>query len=314
VRRSDARAMLVDFGTGLYPGASPLTPPMTFPGTPVYRSPQSWLFELRFYSSSSARYVPSAADDLYALGVTTCRLLTGEYPQPAQPSQDEHGTWHLGEVLLPPALLSSPHIEPSLRAFTLRLLSVKPEQRGTAAQLAEELEQTLRPAQAGRSTDNAASPRMRARTRYVGRWGVLVAACLAAAVWTGRTVPDNTLKEHSAAPAKPSEAASAEAGTAGLGDAATTSAVEQAPSPSAEDALSENTLPQPIPGQVRTDEKGHCPGKGLVSLNGACWTEYSWEAETCLTLGGQMFKGTCYLPLVPPGRRPPPTSAPLQKQ
>ncbi len=80
VRRSDDRAILMDFGTGLYPGAVALTPAMGFPGTPLYRSPQSWLFEIQFHGSTTARYRPCAADDLYALGVTACRLLTGEYP------------------------------------------------------------------------------------------------------------------------------------------------------------------------------------------------------------------------------------------
>ncbi len=46
VRRCDDRAMLMDFGTGLYPGAAALTPAMGFPGTPLYRSPESWLFEI----------------------------------------------------------------------------------------------------------------------------------------------------------------------------------------------------------------------------------------------------------------------------
>ncbi len=48
VRRSDGRAMLMDFGTGIYPGAATLTPPLLFPGTPAYRSPESWLFEMQF--------------------------------------------------------------------------------------------------------------------------------------------------------------------------------------------------------------------------------------------------------------------------
>jgi serine/threonine protein kinase len=295
VRRSDGRAMLLDFGTGLYPGAAPLTPPMGFPGTSLYRSPESWLFEVRFHTSSTARYVATPADDLYALGVTACRLLTGEYPLLPEPFRDAHGNWHLRNAHLPPALLRSPSIEPSLRAFTLRLLSVQPEQRGAAAQLAQELEQTLKPFQ-------------RARTRHAAGWGAVAAASMAVAVWAWKAAPDNPAPDRSLA-----KADSADTGTTGLGDSATPSALEPAPSASTREAMSENTLPQPVPGQVRPDEKGHCPFKGLVSLNGACWAEATGAPEKCPELGGQMFKGSCYVPFIPPGRRTPSTSSPVQK-
>ncbi|HYH95057.1 protein kinase domain-containing protein, partial [Hyalangium sp.] len=141
VRRSDSSAVLTDFGTGLYPGASTLTPSMVFPSTPAYRSPESWLFELQFYRESAARYHAGPADDLYSLGVTACALLTGAYPEPGEPTQDEHGTWHLAAVIAPPALLNNPRIELRLRSLVLRLLSVRPEERGTATALTAALEQ-----------------------------------------------------------------------------------------------------------------------------------------------------------------------------
>jgi serine/threonine protein kinase len=314
VRRSDGRAMLMDFGTGLYPGAAPLTPAMGFPGTPLYRSPEAWLFEFQFYSSSTALYRPSPADDLYALGVTACRLLTGEYPEPAVPTRDEHGTLHLDSVLLPPTLLRNPHVDSSLRAITLRLLSVNPEQRGTAAQLAQELEQTLVPFRP-HSPASSSEPEQPARTRVPSRHGwrrwALAAAGLASVIGAWWGFPGTPPQERAVAQAKPSEADSADAGTAGLGDAATTSAMEMGPSGSTQQGLSEDT-PEPLPGQIRPDEKGRCPGKGVVSLNGGCWNEFAWEAEKCLELGGQMFKGTCYLPIIPPGRKHPPTSGPMK--
>ncbi|WP_224241098.1 serine/threonine-protein kinase [Hyalangium gracile] len=312
VSYADGRAMLLDFGTGLYPGAAPLTPALAFPGTPVYRSPESWLFEVRNYGSSTARYAPSAADDLYALGVTACRLLSDEYPQPPEPFRDEHGTWHLRDLPLPPTLLRHPHVDPSLRAITLRLLSVHPEQRGTAAQLAEELEQTLRPFRSGRSRHLTETTRMRALPWPDWRWVAVAAAGMAAAVWGWWSLPGKPLEETAVAQVQHSEAASADVGTAGLGDAATTVASELPPSAATEEAMSASPLPQPVPGQVRTDEKGRCPRKGLVALNGACWAETTGDPEVCQTLGGQLFKDTCYLPFIPPERRHPPTSGPKQ--
>ncbi len=145
VRRSDGRAVLTDFGSGRYPDAVTLTPPSMYPGTPAYRSPESWLFELQFSRDASARYGAGPSDDLYALGVTACRLLTGKYPEFPDPWKDERGTWRLDSVLTPAELAA---IEPRLRALILRLLSVRPEERGTAAQLAEAFEQTAASARA----------------------------------------------------------------------------------------------------------------------------------------------------------------------
>ncbi|MFL5347978.1 MAG: serine/threonine protein kinase [Hyalangium sp.] len=306
VRRSDDRAMLMDFGTGLYPGAPALTPAMGFPGTPLYRSPQSWLFEIQFHGSSTALYRPCAADDLYALGVTACRLLTGEYPELSEPFRDEHGTWHLKGVRLPRAFRNHLVVDPSLRPLIVRLLSVNPEQRGTAAQLAQELE-PVSPVSPSRPPVRARAPR-----RLAWLWLPAAAAGLALALWQGRTrtVSHEPLEPPSVARAEPARHDSPDAGTAGLGDAATIAALDPPPSGSTNEAMIEDSLPEPQPGQVRPDEKGRCAGKGLVALNGGCWAE--WEPEKCEELGGQMFKGTCYVPIIPPGRKRAPTSEPSQ--
>ncbi|WP_407741587.1 serine/threonine-protein kinase [Hyalangium sp.] len=306
VRRSDDRAMLMDFGTGLYPGAEALTPAMGFPGTPLYRSPQSWLFEIQFHGDTSALYRPSAADDLYSLGVTACRLLTGEYPELAEPFRDEHGTWHLKGVRLPRSLRNSLVVEPSLRSLMLRLLSVAPEQRGTAAQLAQELE-PVPPVSPSRKSSSTRAPR-----RHGWLWVPAAVAGLALTVWMGRSVFHEPLEQPSVARAAPVKGDSPDAGTAGLGDAATIATPDKVPSGAMDQGMGEDALPEPEPGQVRPDQKGRCPRKGLVALNGGCWAETSVEREGCTELGGQMFKGTCYVPFIPPGRKHPPTSVPLK--
>ncbi|MFL5345045.1 MAG: serine/threonine protein kinase [Hyalangium sp.] len=307
VRREDERVMLMDFGTGLYPGAAALTPAMGFPGTPLYRSPESWLFEIQFHGDTSALYRPSAADDLYSLGVTACRLLTGEYPELWEPFRDEHGTWRLKGVRLPRTLRNNLILEPSLRPLILRLLSVHPEQRGTAAQLAQELEPVspVRPSQRPLGT--------RAPRRHAWLWLPTAAAGLALAVWEGRSASyEQPPEPPSVARAEPVKPDSPDAGTAGLGDAATVAVQDKPPSGSTAEGMIEDTLPEPQPGQIRPDEKGRCPGRWLVVLNGACWEETSWEPEQCQEHGGQMFKGTCYVPFIPPGRKRPPTSGPLK--
>jgi serine/threonine protein kinase len=141
VRRSESRALLTDFGSGIHPDASTLTPPSLFPGTPAYRSPESWLFSLRFMRDATARYSAGPADDLYALGVTAHRLVTGQYPELGEPFQDGAGIWQLGEMASPSPLILNPRVEPRLDALILRMLSMRPEVRGSATELAEALEE-----------------------------------------------------------------------------------------------------------------------------------------------------------------------------
>jgi hypothetical protein len=358
VRRSDGRAMLMDFGTGIYPGAATLTPPLGFPGTPAYRSPESWLFELQFSRDASARYRAAPADDLYALGVTACRLLTGEYPELGAPFQDEHGTWHLAAVIPPRALLGGPQVEPSLRDMTLRLLSVDREQRGTAAQWARSLEHVARLVALEDSPSSAAVPdplpappaaeepaeapapkpheevslkeaqgpcaeepsgasgsvelfRHRAHTWRGWPWLALAAACLAVALWARLDPRDESQEEGALAHAEASKEDEPDAGTRGLGESAAATALEQAPAASLHEKLTGEPLPEPQPGQTRTNAKGQCPHKGQTALNKGCWLETSLDREGCAQLNGQLYKGLCYVPIIIPGRRP--TSSPTDK-
>jgi hypothetical protein len=348
VRRSDRRAMLMDFGTGIYPGAVTLTPPLLFPGTPAYRSPESWLFELQFSRDAIARYRATPADDLYALGVTACRLLTGEYPELGAPLQDQQGTWHLEAVIPPRALLGGPQVEPYLRDMTLTLLSVHPEQRGTAAQWAKALEQATRlvaldepaplppgePAEVPAPAPHEEAPlkeaqgpvaeessvasgstelfRYRAPTWRGWPWLALAAACLAVVLWAWLGPRGESHEEPALARAGTSEEGSTDAGTRGLGEVAAVTSMEQAPAPSVRERLAEEPLPEPQPGQTRPNPKGQCPHKGQTALNKGCWLETrALDREGCEASGGQMFKSLCYVPIIPPGR--PPTSSPTGK-
>ncbi len=285
--------MLTDFGTGIYPGADALTPPACLPSTPAYRSPEATVLELNALQDSSVRHMAQPADDLYALGVTACRLLTGEYPEPADPARDEQGHWSLQSVRVPPQLLD---LEPRLRAFIQRLLSVRPEERGTAAQLARELEQasTVTSAPAG--------------------WLALAAtAALALAAWAGWATPSERVEPLSIARRQAASASERDGGTAGLGEAASTTNPEALPPWLFQEGMAEDTLPEPVPGQARPDAKGRCPRKGQIALNEGCWTRLSVDLEKCEDLSGQLIKDTCYVPAFPPGRRQP-TSVPTRKR
>ncbi|MFL5349339.1 MAG: protein kinase domain-containing protein [Hyalangium sp.] len=343
VRRSDGRAVLTDFGSGIYPDTATLTPPAMYPGTPAYRSPESWLFELQFSRDASARYAAGPADDLYALGVTACRLMTGKYPELPEPRKDEHGLWRLDCVLAPAELRD---VEPGLGALILRLLSVRPRERGTAAQLAEALEQAqaharaespprsiaevapaarpsepssvspapsaplhspLRGASAGRASAAA-------RARPWRPWLVPTAASLILATWVWWLSPGKPVAPSSPEQPRVTGAEQPDAGTAGLAEALASASTNSAPGLQAPEAMAEDTPPEPEEEQARPDAKGRCPHKRQVALNGACWLELSLTGQECEDSGGHMFKRTCYVPVIPAGRKHTPTSSPSHKR
>ncbi|WP_224362893.1 serine/threonine-protein kinase [Hyalangium versicolor] len=323
VRRMDGRAMLIDFGTGLYPEAETLTPPDAFPGTPAYRSPESGLFELQNLRARSARYRAGPADDLYALGVTACRWLTSEYPQFSDPFQDAQGLWRMESVKLPQALAQ---LEPSLRAPVQRLLSVRPEERGSVQQFAEEMERLARPrpvlaVPAAEPSPPVPSPEVKpplsevpvgqklpadsVHPRRTARWMwpalATAAASLAVALWASWGVLEQLSQQFSALSSTPGGSQS-DAGTAGLGDTVSTAASLDAPEPSLP-TVAEESLPEPIPGQTQPDSKGRCPLRRQVALNGACWVPIEPEECAAAIANGQLFRGKCYVPALPRGRR-----------
>jgi hypothetical protein len=327
VRRSDSRVFLTDFGSGIYPDADTLTPQQLPPGTPAYRSPEAWLFTLQFRHTSE-RYRAGPADDVFALGVTACVLATGSYPDMGEPRKDEHGTWHLDSLVLPPALFSSRVAEP-LRALILRMLSLRPEQRATPAELAQALEQaadSLSPLSPLPSASGAApaavrsaeapahSPRAPVHSRPL--WLALAVVAGALATWAGWM----TRAAFFPAPEIPSRASQAthpaaregspEEGPVGLGEAAASTAPPGPSLPSASEPLAQDTPPEPFEGQAQPDKKGRCPHPLQVILNGSCWARMELNSEKCEVGGGKMYQGGCYVPILRPGSKRPNTSNP----
>lgn len=133
VRRGDGHVFLADFGTGHYAGAATLTPKAFVPGTPAYQSPEAWRFPL---DAPAERYEATPADDLFALGVTAYRLVTDEYPPSPAPMEDMAGLWREGGAGPRPPAALNPRVVPRLNELISRLLSLRPEARGSAAQLA----------------------------------------------------------------------------------------------------------------------------------------------------------------------------------
>ncbi len=143
------RAVLLDFGSGWLPGARPLTDTTVPPGTTVYRPPEMLRFMWRFRRGTEARWHARASDDLYSLGVTAYRLVTGTYLPPITESDGE-----APRKLLRPRELATVALE--LEGIILRLLSEDEQARGTSSEIAEALERAAQ--QAGPAADNPILP------------------------------------------------------------------------------------------------------------------------------------------------------------
>jgi hypothetical protein len=136
VRPSDGRLFLTDFGTGYFAGAARLTPAHLLPGTPEYHSPE--LRESIRYTGTRAATAALArpGDDVFALGVTAYRLVTDTYPPSSLPASPRQ---------------LNPRVDAQLNALILRMLSLNPEERGSAQELAQAKERGA--AHAGPSAD-----------------------------------------------------------------------------------------------------------------------------------------------------------------
>ncbi|MDC0710487.1 serine/threonine-protein kinase [Stigmatella sp. ncwal1] len=329
VRHSDGSALLTDFGSGRSPDSATLTPGTLPPGTPAYRSPEACLFDLQFFRDPRAHYAAQPADDLYALGVTAYRLVTGKYPEFGEPARDASGLWRLEGLASAAPIALNPRVDPQLNDLILRMLSIRPEVRGTAEALAEALEQAavasappspptgnaVAEAQAQAHDVSFPAPGSAARVSLPVRtqpWlGIAgIAVILMLGVWLCWNTSQQLLEPPSVATPEAREAHLEDGGTARLGDEAVTASSVASPVPSVSGENSEDTLPEPMPGQTRPDAKGRCAHPQQIRLNGGCWVKTPLGREKCEALNGTMREGTCYVPASSHERQP--TSHPVR--
>jgi hypothetical protein len=141
-----------------------------------------------------------------------------------------------------------------------------------------------------------------------------VVVVLGLTVWVWWVAPRELREKPEAARVEASRPGQRDGGSAALGETVAAMSQEQLPSALTPEGVSEDTLPEPLPGQAVPDGKGRCPHKRQVALNGGCWVPEVREGEACESLAGQLYKGTCYIPVLPRERpRRPPTSAPTKK-
>jgi serine/threonine-protein kinase len=333
VREADGWPFLADFGSGHFLGASTLTWHPLPPGTPPYRSPEAWRSVQPPFHESALPYAPAAADDVFALGITAYRLVTGEYPAGEDPAALLERWERLGP---PSARALNARCCGELSALTSRMLSLQPEARGSARKLAEALEQAAR--EAGSEADAplfdkapepasakpaSGSPRSPAppgdrsrntrlvefihtvRSRFTA--ASLGAALALGAAWMFSTHPGvENAQRHASTPEEAEDG-----GTVAVGDTALTAPVPLSQAPFAESTISVDLPPRPLPGQQRPDANGRCPSKAQVSIHGGCWYKVTVDLKDCEGEGCFIYKSGCYAPALAPSR--PPTSSPMER-
>lgn len=324
------RAVLVDFGAGWFPGARPLTDTCAPPGTSIYRSPELLRFMWRFYKDDTARWDASPCDDLYALGVTAYRLVTGTYPPPISETRNEEP-----RELRPPSELAT--IAPELDRIILRLLSEEKAARGTTPKTAEALEHAA--LQAGpvanspirllrigvppelktppsSATSGGSAPQRRRRSSeklerrnsLVLLWGLSwataamvggVVVLMGSKLSTGSAPREEPDPPVSPLIAEEVQTPSMEMPDAGVGDAVSSSVYEIPRTGLPVFAIGLPMPKTPLPGQ----KKPPCAPRSEVVVRGACWSILRIDPPCD---AAYELEGRCYMPVF--DSRLPPTS------
>jgi hypothetical protein len=319
VEASGLRAFLTDFGAGNYAGAARLTREGLPPGTDTYRSPEAWAFALHCPRNSTAVYEARPADDVFALGVSAYRLVTGVYPPPMELREEEEGPGRLEWPAPAPPSALNPRVDLELSALILRALSTRPEDRPTARELAEALEAAVRnPApgvdrplraategaraaveQQGQKVERERSLGRRTRLRaavpsWVGHAASAMLGGVIVAVTAGWALRMSWREEVGRA-VHPMSAEPSGLGDTGLG---VPSAWKDAPD--GREGLRVPMPDTPLEGQRRA---ALCSPPVEIAINGGCWVLVTYVKPPCGERGYE-WKGSCYFPSYQPPRKP----------
>ncbi len=333
------RAVLMDYGSCTWAGAAPLTETLMPPNTPEYRSPEALRFQWADWRAKEARYQARPADDVYALGVTSYRLVTGMYPQPgAIPEELEHHLEVPSPRRLPPQELNK-RVVPELAVLIERMLAEEPEARGLARNAVEttksavarprpELDVPLwEPALPGDEFESfsfrmvpvsSSEPpkaeavpvpipvrtelRASSRTSQARLLFAMMVLALVGIWWMGHGAGEQIPRVRDGAGLQAEEVQ--DSGNTGLGDGGVTARVEPQEEPTLAKVIAKEMPKQPLPSQRRAP----C-GRGEVEIRGGCWARWADLPPPC---GDDAYElnGVCYWPLLKGDQRVPTSEEP----
>jgi serine/threonine protein kinase len=309
---AEGHAVLLDFGSCWYPEAPPLTDNAMPPGTGPYRSPQMIFFGYALRLGARGYYESHAADDVYSLGVTAYRLLSGTYPPIDTGS--ERGSDRAVRLVPPKGLEEAC---PALAALILRMLSEDPEARGSAKQVAEELERLLkrfRPAldrqwvgnPSRQPTEKARhleplQDALREQAFRLASAGILLILALLYVL-----LPRNANREEVAS-TEPQQAEKPDAGTGAMGEEAMASVAPAETAPVSPGKIMREMPTEPLPKQKRPP----CNYRAAVVINGGCWRlPLGADTSPCEADDEYEYQGRCYYPLFTKAERVPTSEEP----
>ncbi|MDC0713003.1 serine/threonine-protein kinase [Stigmatella sp. ncwal1] len=311
---SDGRASLMDFGSGTWMGAPLLTQGMP-PSTAEYQAPEAIRFSWYLRWDCHTHYEARASDDIYALGVTAYRVVTGRYPPPGTDPMGRHQGQQVPVPKRSPVRSLNACVAPELEALIERMLSPVAEARPRAREVAEAAEAAA--AQAGTEADvpmlagnrfmakgDTGQARLRLTAPRVMEWlaAASVSALMILGAWWG--VHERRFE---AAPLAMDEewgeGGPQEARTTGLADAGLSELAGSAGQPVTLSAVGLDMPRKPFRGQIRPDGNGSCPRKAQLAVNGGCWVALRDVQPPC---GGEGYewKGGCYYPVYDMPRQP----------
>lgn len=316
------RAVLMDYGSGTWAGAPPITESLMPPNTPEYRSPEALRFQWGSWRDKEARYEARPADDLYALGVSLYQVVTRMYPPPGTTPEELQQQPHAQPPQWRPPEALNERMVPELAALVEQLLAAEPDARGSAcdvadaAQAAEKLVGSTAdvplfhvvplPAESSAvpPTHVLASRLAPLRTEprsHAGMWrlGLAVAALVLATMGTRWMAP--AIRAPSPKQVQlsvPGAAVAPDAGPTGLGDDGKRTSKTGQDAPSSEKEASLPLPREPLPGQRRAP----CE-RGEMAIHGGCWIPWTTRVPPC---GDQAYewKGACFLPRIGRSRVP----------
>ncbi|MDC0713727.1 serine/threonine-protein kinase [Stigmatella sp. ncwal1] len=306
--RPDGHLFLTDFGAGNFRGALSLTWHVLPPGTPAYRSPEAWGFQRIFWQHPTAHYEASPCDDLFALGITAYRLVTGAYPPPTQPGEGGAEVWRPDGPGPRPPRDRNPAVCQELNALIQKLCAVCPMERfrGSASEAFKALEWAAEragppadaplfgEAPAPYSVQDLSAPPPPKKELMAQRalaWGVVFTGVL-----LGMVLTPFALSWLRAQQTQERDDEALDGGATALGNGGLSiSGYTAEPHPGIGLPMPE----RPFPGQ----RKPPCDRKGESEIRGGCWYPIKNTEPPCGE-DAVDWQGGCFVPSLPRKREP----------